>query len=134
MNTPTLPPLTQELIQAAKNFPDEPSDGPKMRLLRDYCFAAWKSGYLRDCCGLRVPLMDAAINILTRAIEKRTPIPNNRTKVGDWVRVCYPAEGVGRSMPAMGEPWLVLKVCPFRGVRIAVGWARSWVRVKGGAE
>jgi len=119
----TLPPLTQELIQAAKAYTRIRTDTePEYRLLADYR-NRWNCGAL---------LADAAVCILTRAIEERRPIPNNGTNVGDWVRVCW--DGRGSIAALSQDPWFVRDVCPFRGVQVGMSWARSWVRVKGDPE
>ena len=60
-------------------------------------------------------------------------IPNQRTKVGDRVRVCYNTKPGLKAVIIDTTP--VLATCQWRGVYVRWhGWCRSWVRVKGGAQ
>jgi hypothetical protein len=80
-----------------------------------------------------VELMATEAEAAVHHLTPRAAIPNTRTKVGDWVRVCWTASG---DTPAhISRCWVqVMHVCPFRGVYLGLStWHRSWVRVKGGA-
>jgi methyl coenzyme M reductase gamma subunit len=70
-------------------------------------------------------------NVVTR---RRAAIPNNGTKVGDWVRVCWDAHAEHHAPKPSPLPRRVMAVCRFRGVMPeGLTWIRAWVRVKGGA-
>ena len=61
-------------------------------------------------------------------LTPRAPFECVRVKVGDEVRVCWDKiEHTGATLSCC--PWRVFEVCPWRGVRIAIGWHRSWIIV-----
>lgn len=119
MTPTTLPPLTPELIEAAKAWP---------------FLSALQWGRVqayRDEWDYTALVGDAACRILTRALTAHRPIPMGGTKVGDLVMVCC-HDTYGSSVREISRR--VLSRCPWRGVLTLTGWHRSWVRVKGGAS
>ncbi len=120
--TDTRPPLTPELIEAAK----EPYRADNREVID-----AYRQAY--DYARRWWTIADTSHHILTRALSAHRPIPLGGTKVGDLVSLCHsdPVLGTNRAIMGFGL-YPVEAVCPFRGVFVGI-WHRSWVRVKGGA-
>ena len=65
---------------------------------------------------------------LIHHLTPRAPFADVRVKVGDKVRVCL--AGAPNKKATLHGPWRVTEVCPWRGIRCALGWHRSWIIVK----